>query len=122
MPPDSKREGDAPAPERRPHTKTADHTTAQTATIVGPDAVTGTASNARRRYAAAYHLSRFAIAARARAAAELGHDESAAAESLELVRLTLHREVDQLVDAEALRRPSARRLIARATRYDGRLA
>lgn len=65
-------------------------------------------------------MCRAAIAERARAAAEVGHDDSAAAESLELVCLTLHREVDQFVDAESLRRPSARRLIARAARYDGR--
>lgn len=40
-----------------------------------------------------------------------------AAELLELLRLQLHREIDDVIDDEALRHPSPHRCIARTPRY-----
>ncbi|MFI6513576.1 hypothetical protein ACIBCT_38735 [Streptosporangium sp. NPDC050855] len=51
-------------------------------------------------YAAAYTACRTGITGRARAA-ELAATPVGAIENLELLRLTLHREVDYLLDAEA---------------------
>jgi len=52
-------------------------------------------------YTAAYTACRTGIARRARAAAELATTAVGAIENLELLRSTLHREVDHLIDAEA---------------------
>ncbi|MGC5012966.1 hypothetical protein ACLQ2R_19565 [Streptosporangium sp. DT93] len=52
-------------------------------------------------YSAAYTACRTGITSRARAAAELAATPVGAIENLELLRLTLHREVDHLLDVEA---------------------
>ncbi|MFB4300631.1 hypothetical protein [Actinomadura sp. NTSP31] len=71
------------------------------------------------RYGAA--LARFAVeltaVIRQTAIAEVGGDPADTAERLELLRVHLHREIDDAIDAEAVRHPSPRRLIFRATRY-----
>ncbi|MFF0249663.1 hypothetical protein ACWEU6_07025 [Streptosporangium sandarakinum] len=56
------------------------------------------------RYSKAYTATQTSITERARAAADLAADPVAALEMLELLRVTLRREVDQLLDAEADRR------------------
>jgi len=69
------------------------------------------------------------VASLQQAIAEVAHDAAAlagpgapAAELLELLRLQLHRQIDKVIDEEALRHPSPRRLIARTPRYADLLA
>jgi hypothetical protein len=76
-----------------------------------------TSRDARRRYAATDTAARRALADDAAAAAGLAAPGLPAAELLELWRGTLHRVVDDLADEEALRHPSATRVIVRVARY-----
>jgi hypothetical protein len=76
--------------------------------------------NASRRlsaYGLADQAARRALAEDAAAAADLASPGLPAAELLELWRATLHRVVDDAADSEALRHPSADRLILRVARY-----
>lgn len=68
-------------------------------------------------YCLAATRAQHALAERVRCAGDIDHPALPAAESLELLRATLHREIDDAVDLEALRHPSARRIIARVPRY-----
>lgn len=63
-----------------------------------------------------------AVADIARDAASLATADTPAAELLELLRLMLHRHVDDAIDNEAVRHPSPRRLIVRSPRYADLLA
>ncbi len=67
-------------------------------------------------------LVRHAVTAAARDAASLATANTPAAELLELLRLMLHRHVDDAIDNEALAHPSPHRLIARTPRYADLLA
>ncbi|MUN38984.1 hypothetical protein [Actinomadura litoris] len=76
--------------------------------------------DAIHRYGATIEPARDAVAERIRRGAEVSgeHDpESGAAEALEFLRAMLHIEIDRQIDEEALRWPSARRLIYRPGRY-----
>ncbi|MBX5446628.1 hypothetical protein [Sphaerobacter sp.] len=114
-PPENKRGGGRPSQERRPNTTTADHHTARANSIVGPDAVTGTASTARRRYAHAVELCRAAIIERAQAAAALAADPGNAEDYLALAHGQLVAEVTAILSREARRHSTARRLTTALT-------
>ena len=57
------------------------------------------------------------LADMARDAAAMADSGLPAAELLELLRLQLHRQIDDAIDTEALRHPSPLRCIARTPRY-----
>ncbi|MFD8556806.1 hypothetical protein ACFV1N_05895 [Streptosporangium canum] len=65
------------------------------------DADTHPRNSRLSRYSTAYAATVASITERARAAADLADTPLMALENLELLRLTLHREVDHLLDAEA---------------------
>ena len=68
-------------------------------------------------YSQSIALVQHAIAAAARDAASLATADIPAAEMLEMLRLTLHRYIDDVIDNEALAHPSPRQLIVRTPRY-----
>lgn len=68
-------------------------------------------------YASATEAAQRTLANLAQRTAQLGTDGLPAAEYLELLRAQLHRQVDDLIDAEALRHPSALAPIVRTARY-----
>lgn len=68
-------------------------------------------------YAQAEALARQALTTIAQQTAAMASPGVTAAEYLELLRLWLHRRIDDVIDEEALRHPSPHRCIARAARY-----
>lgn len=60
---------------------------------------------------------RRALEATAKDTAALASPDTPAAELLELLRLQLHRQIDEAIDEEALRHPSPTRCIARTPRF-----
>ncbi|WP_147944553.1 hypothetical protein [Microbispora sp. CSR-4] len=107
------RRGGTSAKKHRPQVSLASKTT--DAHMIGRDAERGP-DERRGPYGSACEASRTAIAARVREAAALALDESGAVEMLELVRGQLVAEVNAIVDREARRRTTARRLTAVLTR------
>lgn len=73
-------------------------------------------------YSQSIALVRHAVTAAARDAASLATANTPAAELLELLRLMLHRHIDDAIDNEELAHPSPHRLIARTPRYADLLA
>ncbi|TMZ68146.1 hypothetical protein EMG21_28475 [Klebsiella pneumoniae] len=73
--------------------------------------------NPADRYSIATQMHHTARTELINAAANLGHDPSEAIELLELLRATLHRQIDEAIDAAQTCRPSATRPVLRTRRY-----